>query len=119
MSKQLTFDLAGFSRATEHRDAANVLAMYADDAEIKVVDKNNPPRSPHFLHGKEEIRLWIEDVFGRDMTHRIVNPVMGDNRIALTEECVYPDGTNVLCSCQAELRDGLISKQSVVQVWDE
>lgn len=69
--------------------------------------------------GKSEIRTWVEDVFSRDMTHKIVDPVVADDRIALTEECQYPGGTNVLCSCTAEVSNGLISKQSVVQVWDE
>jgi len=119
MSTATTFDLAGFSRATEERDAAYVLALYADDAEIRVVDRNNPPRSPQIFHGKEEIRPWIEDVFAREMTHKILDPVIGDGRIAMTEACLYPDGTNVLCSCTAEVRDGLIARQSIVQVWDE
>ncbi len=119
MNTKTAFDLDGFSRATEERDAQYVLSLYADDAEVRVVDRNNPPRSPQVLKGKSEIRTWVEDVFSRDMTHKIVNPVVADDRIALTEECRYPDGTNVLCSCTAELSNGLISKQSVVQVWDE
>lgn len=119
MTTQTAFDLAGFSRATEERDAQFVLGLYADDAEVRVIDRNNPPRSPQVLKGKPEIRNWIEDLFSRDMTHKIVNPVVGTDRIALTEECRYPDGTNVLCSCTADVHDGLISKQSVVQVWDE
>jgi hypothetical protein len=89
MTTHTTFDLAALSRAIEERDA------------------------------QPEIRTWIEDVCSRDMTHRIASLVASDNQVALTEECQYPDGTNVLCSCMAELRGGLISKQSVVQVWDD
>jgi len=119
MTTQTTFDLAGFTRATEERDAQYVLGMYADDAELRIIDRNNPPRSPQIFHGKPEIQPYIEDVFSRDMTHKIVNPVLADDRVALTEECQYPDGTNVLSSCSAELRDGVISRQSIIQVWDE
>jgi hypothetical protein len=32
---------------------------------------------------------------------------------------LYPDGTHVLCSCTADLRDGFIGRRSIVQVWDK
>lgn len=119
MSTQTVFELSAFSRAIEERDAQHQLGVYADDAEVRIVDRNHPPRSPQILRGKPAIRAWIEDICSRDMTHRVVRPVVGDGRVALTEECRYPDGTSVLCACSAELRGGLISNQSVVQVWDE
>jgi hypothetical protein len=119
MTTQTAFDLEAFTRATEGDDAAYLLGMYAEDAEIRVVDRNNPPRSPLILNGKAEIGPWIEDTYSRNLTHTVVNPVVGADRVALMTECLYPDGTNVLCSCIADLRDGLVSKQTVVQVWDE
>lgn len=119
MTTHTTFDPAALSRAIEERDAQHQLALYSDDAEVRIIDRFNPPRSPRILVGKDAIRIWIEDVVSRDMTHRVANLVVGDGGVALTEECRYPDGTNVLCSCTAVLRGGLISKQSVVQVWDD
>jgi ketosteroid isomerase-like protein len=115
----LGFDLTGFTRATEERDSRFLIDQYAEDAEIRVVDRTHPPRSPLVLRGKAEIRPWLEDTYSRDMTHRVVDPVIGADRIALTVECRYPDGINVHCACTAEVRDGLITRQSVVQVWDE
>lgn len=112
------FDLAGFVRATEERDADQLAAQYAEDATVTIVDVDHQPRSPRILSGRPEIRAWLEDVSSRDMTHKVVDPVQDADRVALTEECRYPDGTNVLCSCTARLRDGLISEQRVVQVWD-
>jgi hypothetical protein len=44
---------------------------------------------------------------------------MTTTAVALTEECADPDGTNVLCSCTAHLQDGVITRQHIVQVWDE
>jgi hypothetical protein len=38
---------------------------------------------------------------------------------AYTQACRYPDGTQVLCATVLELDAGLISRQTVVQVWDE
>ena len=52
------------------------MALYADDAEVQLVDRLNPPGSPRVLRGKEDIRSWVEDVSGREMTHRIDLEVM-------------------------------------------
>ncbi|QCU78250.1 nuclear transport factor 2 family protein [Citricoccus sp. SGAir0253] len=119
MTTHTAFDLARFTRATEERDARALLEAYAEDAEVRIVDRNNPPRTPQVLKGREAIRPWLEDTYSRDMTHHVVDPVVGGDRVALTTLCRYPDGTNVHCACTAELSDGLITRQTVVQVWDE
>lgn len=116
-SAQLDFEV--LRRAIEERDAAAQLALYAADAEVRVVDRICTPRSPRALHGRDEIRAWVEDVCARDMSHRVETPVVGDDALAFTESCVYPDGTNVLCATVLELRDGLIARQVAVQAWDE
>lgn len=53
------------------------------------------------------------------MTHKVVDPVVGEDRVAMATECLYPDGTHVYCMCTAEVSEGLITRQNVVQVWDE
>jgi len=113
------FDFAELKRALEERDAAGQLALYADDAEVTLVDRINTPGSPRVLHGREEIRTWIEDVCERDMTHRVEMRVLGEDGAAFTEACRYPDGTNVLCAAVLELRDGKIARHVGVQAWDE
>ena len=62
-----TFDIAEFKR---ERDVAVPLALHAHDAEVTLVDRINTPGSPRVLRGREEIRGWVEDICGRDMTHR-------------------------------------------------
>ncbi|MGD6978672.1 MULTISPECIES: nuclear transport factor 2 family protein [Citricoccus] len=119
MNANTAFDLAGFTRATEERNAETLLGSYADDAEVTIVDRNHPPRSPQVLTGKDQIRPWLEDTYSRDMTHRVVDPVVGEDRVALTTLCRYPDGTTVWCACTADISAGLITRQNVVQVWDE
>jgi ketosteroid isomerase-like protein len=119
MTTQTTIDLGALSRAIEERDASSQLALYADDAEVRIVDRNHPPRSPQVLRGKDAIREWIEDVCSRDMTHQVNDTVGGQSRIAFTEDCTYPDGTKVLCSASADVSDGRIARQLVVQVWDD
>jgi ketosteroid isomerase-like protein len=117
--KHTTFDFARLRRAVEERDASSQLRFYADDAEVRIVDRDHPPRAPRVLRGKDAVREWIEDISARDMTHRVEHEVLGDGRAAFTEACRYPDGTNVLCSAVLRLRDGEITQALVIQVWDE
>jgi hypothetical protein len=113
------FDFGEFKRALEERDSTAQLALYAPDAEVTLVDRVNTPSSPRVLHGREEIRVWIEDICERDMTHCVDLQVLADSGVALTEACRYPDGTNVLCAVVLELRDGQIARQVGLQAWDE
>jgi len=112
-------DFAALKRAVEERDAEAQLALYAEDAEVRLVDRVNTPRSPRVLNGREEIRDWIEDLCARDMTHAVQTPVLGMDAVAFTEACRYPDGTNVLCATVAEVSDGRIVRQVAIQAWDE
>jgi len=114
-----TFDLAALKRAIEARDAAAQLALYAPDAEVRLVDRVTTPGRPRVLRGRDEIAGWVEDVCGREMTHRVEREVAVADRAAFAEECRYPDGTNVLCMTVLELRDGLIASQVAIQAWDE
>jgi ketosteroid isomerase-like protein len=113
------FDLQRFARATEERDASTQLSMYAPDATVTIADRISQPGSPRVLHGREQIKGWIEEVTGRDMTHAVQHSVCDDGGAAFTVACRYADGTNVLCATVVELRDGSIASQTVVQAWDE
>lgn len=119
MSTSTAFDLETFKRAIEERDASTQLAMYADDAQVTLADRITQPGSPRVLRGKGDIATWIEDVCGRDMTHRVQHTVRDDAGAAFTEACRYPNGTNVLCATVLEIADGLITRQTGVQAWDE
>jgi hypothetical protein len=114
-----SFDLEGFTRATEERDASTQLSMYAPDAAVTIADRITQPGSPRVLHGRAEIRNWIEEVTARDMTHTVQHAVHDEHGAAFTVACRYPDGTNVLCATVFALEAGSIASQTVVQVWDE
>src|SRR4051812_34839230 len=103
-----TFDLAALAQAIERRDAAGPVAFSAPDAEARLVDKTAPPANPRVLRGRDETAAWIEDVCGREMTPRVEQPVVGDDRAAFAETCRYPDGTNVMCMTVLELASGRI-----------
>ncbi len=113
------FDLGRFTRAAEERDASTQLSMYGPDAVVTIADKISQPGSPRTLRTPEEIQGWLEDMYGRDLTHEVQHTVGDATGAAYTQACRYPDGTNVLCATVIELDGGLISGQTVVQVWDE
>ncbi len=111
-------DFETLKRAREQRDADLLLSLYADDAEVRVVDRSAPPGSPKVLRGEEAAEFW-RDICAREMTHRIENEVIGENRVAFNEACEYPDGTKVLAAETLDVRDGKIVRETVVQARDE
>lgn len=105
--------------ALEQSDAPTLIGLYADDAELQIIDKAHPPGNPLILRGKTAIAdLWT-DICGRDMTHQVEAAMAGGDRWAVTEICRYADGTRVYCMAMMELRDGRIGRQTNVQAWDE
>ncbi len=114
-----SFELARFCRAVEESDGDTQLAMYAPDATVTIADRITQPGSPRVLRGVDEIRDWIEDIGGRDMTHKVLHSVSDEHGGAFAEACQYPDGTNVLCATVFELDRGSISHQTIVQACDE
>ena len=119
MPTQTTFDFTTLKRGVEERDADLQLGLYAESAEVRLVDRVNTPRAPYVLRGRDEIRAWLEDVCARDMIHAVQMPVVADDAVAFTEACRYPDGTNALSATVLELADSRIVRQVVVQAWDE
>ncbi len=119
MSTITTFGLDRFTRAAEERDAATQLSMYGPQAIVTIADKITQPGAPRVLRTRDEIKGWLEEMYGRDMTHSVKHTVEDDTGAAYTQACRYPDGTNVLCATLIALDGGHISEQTVVQVWDE
>jgi ketosteroid isomerase-like protein len=117
-AKPKSVTVAALKRAVEARDAEALASMYADNALLLVIDRDNPPSSPRRLTGKAAISSYFTDVCGRDMTHMIENGVASGNRLAFTQSCTYADGTKVFCSAMLDLKSGKIAQQTVVQAWD-
>jgi hypothetical protein len=114
-----SFDAEALRRGIEERDAATLLSLYAEDAELQVVDHNDQPSRPRIIRGRTAIGEYFADACGRDMTHKIERLVVGDNGAAFVQSCRYPNGARVLCMAVLDLRSGLITRQSGVQAWDE
>ncbi|MEV7992006.1 nuclear transport factor 2 family protein [Streptomyces sp. NPDC086077] len=112
------FDAETLRRAVEG-NPNTLLSLYADDAEVRVVDRDTQPSRPRVLHGRDEISAMLDDVYSRDMTHRLEECVVQGDRAAFTESCEYADGVRVLSESMLRLRDGKITEQTLIQAWDE
>jgi hypothetical protein len=113
------FDFEALRRGIEELDEELLIDLYADNAEVRIVNRNSTPSSPHELRGNEEIAAYLRDVCGRAMTHRVENEIISEDRIAFNEACEYSDGTKVYCAATLELQDGKIVQQVNVEAWDE
>ena len=106
-------------KAIEERDGKTLASFYADDAVLRVIDRNNPPSTPREVRGRTEITKFWDDICSRAMTHKVDTSIVEGDRMAFTEACVYPDGAKVFCVAVLDFKDDKITKQTVVQAWDE
>jgi hypothetical protein len=113
-----TVDLSTLRSAIETGDEATLVAMYDDDAQLTIVDKDRPPSKPTIVAGKPAIADYYHDVCGRAMTHTVEQVLVAPDGIAFTEACRYSGGMRVLSSNLLELRNGKIVRHSLVQAWD-
>ena len=58
-------DGAMIREAIEARDGRRLAGFYGDDAELTVIDRNNPPSRPRRVKGRAEIATFWDDVCGR------------------------------------------------------
>src|SRR3954452_7983696 len=114
-----TPDVQALTTAVESRDFATLTSWYEPDAVLTTVDRDHPPTNPLVLKGREAIGAHFEDVCTRDMTHEVRDAVITADALAYTQHCRYPDGTRVVCATVARLSTRGITRQTVVQAWDE
>lgn len=105
--------------AIEGCDVESMLSLYAENAQMRVIDRDHPPSRPLELHGKQAIAGYLRDVYGREMSHRVTDEVVGKNNLSFSEDCQYPDGTRVFGNISMELDGGMIVRETEVQAWDE
>lgn len=111
--------IATLRRAIEQGEEATIVGLYTDDAEMRIVDQSRPPSKPTTLSGKGAIADYYKDVCSRAMTHKVDEVIAGDDGVAFTEACQYPDGMRVLSANLVELHDGKITRHTLVQAWDQ
>ena len=119
LTKTQAVDGAAIKKAIEGRDGKMLSSFYADDALVRVIDRNNPPSKPREVRGRAAIATFWDDICSRAMTHKVDTTIAEGDNVAFMQACAYPDGTKVLCAAMVELKNGLIARQTVVQAWDE
>lgn len=119
MATTATFDFDTLRDAIERADESTLIDLYADDAELQVVDQTRPPSTPLVLTGKPAIAELFHDICSRAMTHQVQDPVITPDRIAFNEACQYSDGVCVLSSNFLDLRGDKIVRHRLVQAWDQ
>jgi SnoaL-like domain len=113
-----TPEITMLSASIETRDADGILAWYAPNAVLTVLDRDHPPTAPAVFTGLDEIGGYFRDVCGRNIDHQVRDVVVTDTGVAFTQHCRYPDGLQVICATVASTRAGKIERQTAVQVWD-
>jgi ketosteroid isomerase-like protein len=116
MSTQTTFDLSGLSKAIQSGDCRYQLALFADDAEVKIVDGTQPTAPLGVLRGKPAIEKWLATMSSRAAQFRVRDAIASRDRVHYTEECRYRDGSELLFEYSAEVRRGQISRADVTVV---
>lgn len=118
MSAKSAVSIQDLRKAIETRNAASLKAYYAPNAELTIIDSDNPPSKPRTLKGTAEIGAFLDDVYSRDMVHTLDMGVRSDGHLAFVQGCKYTDGTRVIASSVAEVGPQGITKQTTVQAWD-
>jgi len=119
MSSPVALNMDMLRQALEQRRAERLISLYADDAQIQVIDKNHQPSSPLILRGKPAIAEFLTGMSSRDMIHQISDEIVGIDRISYTEACQYASGERVLSASVMDLRNGKITRHVMIQAWDE
>lgn len=106
------------SRAYAERDAQTLASLYAEDAELRLINADHPSSAPQRLVGRPQIAAYYDDVCARDMSHQVDRALFQGDAVAFNLLCSYPDGQKVYCATMLELRNGKIIHQTTVQAWD-
>lgn len=112
------FNLLDFARAVENRDVDYQTWRYTSEAELCIVDPDNPPCSPLVVRGRPEIRAWLLHADTSRLGLRVTDLVDGGDRVAFTERWHRHDGTAVLATSTAEIDDALIAVRHTIVAWD-
>jgi hypothetical protein len=102
----------------ERRDTDQMLGLYADDAELSIVNAGVPQALPFELRGKAEIAKHLRAVYVQGASHRVERVILDEGRATFRESCEYPDGSRVHVETTLEVRAGKIVRQVDLLVKD-
>jgi ketosteroid isomerase-like protein len=107
--------LQDLKRAIETGDAELWSSLHSDDFEqTELWHKTDPPSNPT-KRGKADVAEIVGRAVKNGVQFRVENMVGDSTRIAYTVTCVQPNGRTVISNNNAEVRDGLIVGELVVE----
>ena len=115
MSTRVSFDLAGLRRAIESGDAPYRTALYADAAELRIVDSD--ASGPPAAGSAGSIGDRGLDCRARTVTHgthRVLESAAAGEQIRVVEERETADGLRVVSVTAAEVDRGQIVRETAV-----
>ena len=119
MTTTTKFDVGALREAIEAGSADGQLPLYAEDAQVTLVDRDHPPSQPVRLTGREEIGGWLRDLCERPgMTHEVSISFADERSGGYSLHCRYPSGERVSCAALFEIEGGRIVRLEGVQAWD-
>src|SRR5215213_6251930 len=105
-------DFEALRHAIERSDPDLMLAFYAEDAWLSIVNALTPHADPFELRGKGEIAKHLRAAFGHESSHRVERDGdVGEDRVTFREACEYSDGARVWVETSLEVLDGKIVRQ--------
>jgi hypothetical protein len=104
-------DFEALCLGIERCDPDLILGFYAEDADLSIVNADDPQRSPFELRGRAEIAKHLRATFGPESSHRVEREIVGDDRVTFWEVCEYPDGSRLWVETTLEVSDGKIVRQ--------
>src|SRR3954469_20115486 len=72
VTTQTSFDLSGLIQSIESNSGYQV-ALYAEHAEVQIIDRDHPEQAARTVRGRPAIRRWIEAMVAPDIVHHIVD----------------------------------------------
>ena len=113
MSTRIVFDLQGLSSAIESGDTRYRAALYAERAEVWIIDADRPTDPGVVLHGRPAIAAWLDTLYSHAEVHRVIGASTDGSTVALVEESVG-HGDVRLYSRSAELDRGQIIRETAM-----
>jgi hypothetical protein len=105
-------DFEALRLGIERSDPDLMLAFYAEDARLSIVNALTPHVSPFELCGKAEIAKHLRATFGQEASHRVERDGdVGEDRVTFREACEYSDGDRIVVETTLEAEGGKIVRQ--------
>ncbi|HET9873313.1 MAG TPA: hypothetical protein VFP89_12070 [Propionibacteriaceae bacterium] len=115
MSTRTLFDLEGLAHAIELSDVDYHAALYAEAAELKTVDADQPTARPAVYRGKRAIKIWLDQVSATWVDHKVVSLAATGDEVTLTEECRSREGVRVTYTYAAAVSRGQMKSCTVTR----